>query len=312
MFERRDDFRKFLAQVAKAVHRGEIELHCYCLMVTHYHLLLRSPRGELHKAMARIQLTYSRWFNRSRRRDGSLVRGRYHSRPVDSPSYRCALVAYIDANPCRAGMAAHPAAHPYGSAFHYARPSGPPWLERSWIEGLVQRRSALDTYEPGAYRQVFGHPSRELAEVIESRTCHPAGEDPIEELLAAGPRELQNWMVRKARMADGTDPLLPVVSLSRLEKEIEMASRRSWRLSFGGRPRDAWPVILAGLGRDYCGAGLAHLGKATGLSVTTAAKLCRYHREAMQEGGEYSRQAAAILEKALSPWKKGKTNLVRY
>ena len=73
LFERREDFRYFSAQLARAVHRGEIEVHAFCLMTTHYPLLVRSPRGELARAMGRAQLAYSRWFNRSRQRDGSLV-----------------------------------------------------------------------------------------------------------------------------------------------------------------------------------------------------------------------------------------------
>jgi hypothetical protein len=79
LFERRENFRLFLAALACAVRSGEIEVHAFYLMGTHYHLLIRSLRGELGNAMRRIQLAYSRWFNRSRRRDGSLVRCRYSS-----------------------------------------------------------------------------------------------------------------------------------------------------------------------------------------------------------------------------------------
>ena len=92
LFERREDYRFFLANLARAARRGEIEIHAYCLMGTHYHLLLRSPEGRMAEAMHRVQLAYSRWFNRSRRRDGSLVRGRYGSRLVRSLSYRRVIV----------------------------------------------------------------------------------------------------------------------------------------------------------------------------------------------------------------------------
>ena len=138
LLERREDFRFFLAQLARSVHRGEVEVHAFSLMGTHYHLLLRCPDGDLGKAMQRIQLAYSRWFNRSRKRDGSLVRGRYFSKRVDSVEYAHALVRYIDANPVKAGVVGNAALYPYGSAFHYARCAGPPWLERSWIEEVVR------------------------------------------------------------------------------------------------------------------------------------------------------------------------------
>ena len=60
LFERREDFRVFIAALACAVRRGEIEVHAFCLMGTHYHLLVRSLLGELGSAMRRIQLVYSR------------------------------------------------------------------------------------------------------------------------------------------------------------------------------------------------------------------------------------------------------------
>ena len=69
MFEREPDMEFFLGQLGEAVDRGEIEVHAFSLLNTHYHLLVRSPAGELHKAMQRVQTEYSRWFNRGRRRD---------------------------------------------------------------------------------------------------------------------------------------------------------------------------------------------------------------------------------------------------
>ena len=43
-----------------------------------------------------------RRFNRGRKRDGPLVRGRFLSRPVHSLEYREVLVRYIDRNPVQA------------------------------------------------------------------------------------------------------------------------------------------------------------------------------------------------------------------
>ena len=45
LFEDRDDIRYFLSRLAHEVRRGRIEVHAYCILTTHYHLLVRSPRG---------------------------------------------------------------------------------------------------------------------------------------------------------------------------------------------------------------------------------------------------------------------------
>ena len=73
MFENERDCRKFLSLLAKEVRAGRLEVHAFCLMLNHYHLLVRSPKGQLSQAMANLQREYTRWFNRSRGRDGTLV-----------------------------------------------------------------------------------------------------------------------------------------------------------------------------------------------------------------------------------------------
>jgi REP element-mobilizing transposase RayT len=42
VFESRADFRMFMSCMARAVRRGDIEIHAFCLMNTHFHMLVRS------------------------------------------------------------------------------------------------------------------------------------------------------------------------------------------------------------------------------------------------------------------------------
>src|SRR5262245_12079043 len=104
LFEGESDIRFFLAELARAVRRGEIELHAYAIMSTHFHLLVCSPNGLLAVAMRNVEREYVRRFNRVRRRDGPLMRGRFLSKPVFSLAYRRLLVRYIDFNPVRASL----------------------------------------------------------------------------------------------------------------------------------------------------------------------------------------------------------------
>ena len=45
------------------------ETFAYCLMPNHYHLLVRSPLGNLSSAMKHLGATYTQSFNRRHRRD---------------------------------------------------------------------------------------------------------------------------------------------------------------------------------------------------------------------------------------------------
>src|SRR5438552_17254877 len=88
VFETRRDARYFLSLLAREVRRGAIRVHAYALMTTHFHLLLESVRGEISESIRRVCVEYVRWFNRLRRRDGALFRGRFGSRRVASERYR--------------------------------------------------------------------------------------------------------------------------------------------------------------------------------------------------------------------------------
>ena len=95
------------ASLAREVRAARIRCHAFCFPTTHFHLLVESPAGELSEVMREVQKRYVRTFNRKRRRDGPLVRGRFWSKPVRSTYYRHALVRYIDNNAVRTGLVAH-------------------------------------------------------------------------------------------------------------------------------------------------------------------------------------------------------------
>ncbi|TAJ18238.1 MAG: hypothetical protein EPO65_09355, partial [Dehalococcoidia bacterium] len=212
VFEHERDVRFFLSRVAYAVRAGWIEVHAYSIMTTHFHLLVRSREVGLSHAMARVLNDYVRWFNRGRKRDGALFRGRYQSRVVDSIEYRRAVVRYIDANAVQARMAPTPALYPHCSAARYARTQGPRWLARAWVEAEVRRSQALASYDPRAYPTTFdGEVAAGLVRVIEQRVARPScTHDPLAELIEAAPQRVLEWMRRKAALADGTEIDLPV------------------------------------------------------------------------------------------------------
>src|SRR5262245_9568259 len=114
VFESVRDQRAFQCLLALEVRRGEIEVHAVCCMTTHVHLLVRSPCGALSRVMKRVLNGYVRWFNRGRKRDGALFRGRFGSRAVTSDVDRLNVIAYVDANPVVARVVEAPEDYPHG------------------------------------------------------------------------------------------------------------------------------------------------------------------------------------------------------
>jgi len=295
LFESPKDFRFFTAQLAKAVRRGEIEVHCFCLMSTHYHLLVKSPRSDLAKAMHRIQNAYSRWFNRSRKRDGGLVRARYTSKPVTTFEYRRTLIRYIDDNPCKAHLVMRAFQYRFGSAVLYAREKGPLWLERSWVEERVLAQTGSLHYDPVNYTRTFSRLPAGMEDLVRARSAHYRADDPLDNLVTSSSRQIREWMQRKARLADGTKPGIPILSFSRLQVAIMLQRGEIWELPHGKVKRNAWDVLLVGLGRELCGSTLAVLGSQLALSATKASRLNELHQRELLAGGEYSERAAILV-----------------
>jgi REP element-mobilizing transposase RayT len=303
MFENRADIRFFLARLAAEVRRKTIEIHAFCILTTHFHFLVRSPDGQLSDAMRRVQNSYVRRFNRTRRRDGPLVRGRFLSRPVDSLAYRLILVRYIDNNATQAGLAAVPSEYPYCSASYYRRNAMPRWLERSWIEAVVCKALNLPAYEGSEYTRVFGgsDPQRD-ALLVQSRLQGPPVEDPLDDLLSAAPQSVLRWMERKARLADDTSPGLPVADPASVMAVVARLRQTdpAWEVRLNHHLRDAWLVMSAGLLRDLSSVSFLEMASHLRRSGPSVARYYRCHSRLMLDDPIYARRAGTVAEAVLA------------
>ncbi len=97
-------YHYFLSLLADVTERYRVEVHAYCLMSNHYHLMLHNPDGNLQRIMRHINGVYTQYFNRTERTDGALFRGRYKAILVDAETYWLALSRYIHRNPLEAGL----------------------------------------------------------------------------------------------------------------------------------------------------------------------------------------------------------------
>lgn len=77
-----------------------VNIHAFCLMPNHYHLLL-SPKTEngISKFMHKLDKGYSRYFNIKNQRKGTLFEGRYKSILVSKEPHFYHLPYYIHLNP---------------------------------------------------------------------------------------------------------------------------------------------------------------------------------------------------------------------
>jgi REP element-mobilizing transposase RayT len=304
LFERHDDYAFFLSRLAREVRRGEIEVHAYSVLTTHFHLLLRSPKAHLSEVMQRVEDAYARTFNRGRRRDGPLFRGRFTNRILESEAYWLSVLLYIDRNPVQAGLVTRPVDWKFGSARQYARPRGPRWLNRELVETYAAILP-LEGFRPGDYERFSERTLPDAVPwLVERRltTPVPNEEDPMADILGAAPSEVRRWMERKARLADGTSPGCAAVTPGTVS--AVMAHRRrhrsGQRLRQGRGPDlDFAELLEMWLLRNGAGLKLAEIGGRMGRSVPTVHGRLRAGARAMLESGEFREKAASALEEAL-------------
>lgn len=95
---------KFLQLLAIEKEKYEIELHCYCLMDNHFHLLIKAQPDEMSFFMRDLQAAYARFYNWKNGRVGHLFQGVYKSEPIDTDEYYRSAFRYILRNPEAAGV----------------------------------------------------------------------------------------------------------------------------------------------------------------------------------------------------------------
>jgi REP-associated tyrosine transposase len=107
-FHRDADHLVYLDHLRELSRRHGCEIHAYCLMTNHVHLLV-TPRAANACAllMKNLGQRYVQYVNRSRERTGTLWEGRFRSCIAQSDRYVLACYRYIELNPVRAGMVAH-------------------------------------------------------------------------------------------------------------------------------------------------------------------------------------------------------------
>src|SRR5262245_35798101 len=319
VFARTADVRKFLELVARHADRGAFELHAYAVLTNHCHLLVRARPSTLWDGLRGVFGPYSRRINRRLHRDGPLFGSRPRRRRIRSGAHWRATVAYIDRNPVEAGLASRAAQYPYGSAWHYARASGPPWLHRGVIEEFVRREAAASVYRPADYARVFGDAELPGGSqvVVTRRLARPErADDPLDGLLAAAPADVRRWLEQLARRADGVAAGPSLIDPSTPLAELEQAKRMSgaWTLDpgppgeaaggfrrkrRGGLRRDGWSVLACGLLRTASGLTLDEIGQLVRLSVGGVHFQVRCHARLVALDDIYKARAASLLSAAL-------------
>jgi len=101
-----EDRAYFMSLLRYSNRRWRWKLHAYCLMTTHYHLLVEAPLERLSRGMHRLNFLYATNFNGRYNRRGRLFADRFASFVIRDEEHYCAACEYILQNPVKAGLCA--------------------------------------------------------------------------------------------------------------------------------------------------------------------------------------------------------------
>ena len=87
----------------------------YCLMTTHYHLLVQTAQADLAAGLQYLNGRYAQRINRRRGEKGHLFDARYGSAFVETEQHVLSVHRYIALNPVTAGIVARPQDWPWSS-----------------------------------------------------------------------------------------------------------------------------------------------------------------------------------------------------
>jgi REP element-mobilizing transposase RayT len=139
----------FLSLLKEGKEKFHVEIHAYCLMENHYHLLIRTLLPNLSKLMQHLDGVYTQRLNMLEKRDGALFRGRYKSILVEAESYLLQVSRYIHLNPVSAKICQFPQQYKWSSypCFYYDQePYHQPWLQTNFILGLMGGSNLRNSY----------------------------------------------------------------------------------------------------------------------------------------------------------------------
>ncbi len=130
----------FLETLGQACEKTGWQVHAFCLMRNHFHLVLETPEPNLSAGMKWLLQTYSSRFNRRHKFFGHVFSGRYKAPLVDGSGtgYLRTAAEYVHLNPIRARLLKEEqplSSYRWSSYPLYLKRSRPSWLRVDRVLG---------------------------------------------------------------------------------------------------------------------------------------------------------------------------------
>lgn len=137
------DKERFLDFLHKRASILGVRIIGYCLMNSHYHLLLENISGRMSGLLKQINGAYGIYYRRQHGGKGYVFQSRFKSTLIQDDSYLRLAVLYLLQNPVRAGLVSNVGEYPWSSAREYLGKSKRPVADVQFVHELWGGKKAL-------------------------------------------------------------------------------------------------------------------------------------------------------------------------
>jgi REP element-mobilizing transposase RayT len=99
LFPDNSDKECFLDLIKKYKEKFHCKIYGYCLMSSHYHLIIDTCGYDISKFMKSLNQSYVKYVNKKYNRRGHLLTERFNSKIIDTTEYMLTVSAYVHNNP---------------------------------------------------------------------------------------------------------------------------------------------------------------------------------------------------------------------
>lgn len=152
-------YEAFLAGLEETCFRLNVQVHAYCLQKDQYHLLIKTPEANLSRFMRQVDGLYTQHYQRLKKSEGSLFKGRYKAVLVQADKYLLPLARFIHLGVRKADLetwqwSSYPA--------YINKAKAPAWLNREGVfeqTGLTgaKRTAQIKQYAAAGVDEELAH-----------------------------------------------------------------------------------------------------------------------------------------------------------
>jgi putative transposase len=180
-------YTAFLECLHEASTRLNVEILGYCLLSNEYHLLIKTPEGNLSRFMRQVDGMYTQTYQNLKNLAGPVFRARYKSVLIQPDNYLLKVSRYIHALPRKNKI--KPQSHTWSSLAAYSnKAKSPPWLSKDEVLGSLPAGS-----RPAARYAAF------VAEGVDEELAHFYGKKNLLSILG------DNKFLKRSRIKQTSD-----------------------------------------------------------------------------------------------------------